>query len=416
MDSYRKFPFTVLRETGRILLVCGLSSLILLSACLGRRGPGDTSPAEILIGATLPETGPFVVNAGPFRSLLNAWAAMVNEAGGLYLADYGKRLPVRFIIYDDESNLDKVTALYKRLITEDQVHLLLGPNASPLSMPASIVAERYQTPMILTEANSDALYSRGFRWMVGVLDSGRKYSYAYLDLLKAKTDVQTIAFVADSSLHNKEVYEGTRDRAKELGFTVVFEQIVPAQTEDFKPVLEKVKALAPDAVHFAYFAQDAVKVLEQVNAVGLQPKALHITHHGGSFLAGAGAAAELITGEHNWLPGMSGTGTDEFQTLLARANLTVEEYPFTAIRMYALQALRAGLESAGSVDKEALRVALKTLDIQTISGRLTFAENGAGSMNSVPTQIQNGRYVLVWPEQFAAGPYQYPRNQEGSQP
>src|SRR5205814_1136453 len=112
MDSQSKFTFAALRVTGCVLLICGLSILIFLSACLGRR----SAPAEILIGATLPETGRFFVNAGSFRPLLNAWAARVNEAGGIYLADYGKRLPVRFIIYDDESDLGKVQALYKRLI------------------------------------------------------------------------------------------------------------------------------------------------------------------------------------------------------------------------------------------------------------------------------------------------------------
>ncbi len=145
-------------------LIIGLSILLLLSACTGP----SRAPEEILIGGTLPETGSFIGSAGPFRALMDAWAAMVNETGGLYIKEYGKRIPVRFIIYDDQSDPDKAQALYRRLITEDQVHLLIGPYSSPISMAASIVAERYQTPMILVEANSDALYSRRFKWMVGM--------------------------------------------------------------------------------------------------------------------------------------------------------------------------------------------------------------------------------------------------------
>ncbi len=229
-------------------------------------------------------------------------------------------------------------------------------------------------------------------------------------MMKAKTDAKTIAFLADSSLHTKEVYEGTRDRAEALGFTVVYEQIISAQTEDFKPILAQIKALDPDIVYFSCFETRSVTFVEQAKEVGLNPKALHLIHQGESFLRDAGAEAELVTGEYYWLPGMPGTGIDEFQALLSRAQLTVEQYPWTAIRMYALQTLRAGLEQADSLDKETLMVALKNLDIQTIGGRLTFAENGAGTMNPIPAQIQNGRYMLIWPEEVATQTYQYPRN------
>jgi branched-chain amino acid transport system substrate-binding protein len=390
-----------------ITLLLVLTSLVWSGGC----GPGAKAPEVILIGATLPETGPFIGAAGPFRALMDTWAEMVNEDGGLYVQEYGKKIPIRFVIYDDESDRDKVQELYERLITEDKVHLLIGPYSSPITMDASTIAEKHQAPMICVEANSDAIYSRGFKWIVGVLDTGRKWSYAYLDMMEAKTDAQTIAFVVEDNLHAKEVYEGAVTRAPELGFTVVFEEIFSTGTEDFGPIIAKLKEVNADIVYVSSFEPTAVVFAKQTTAAGLNPKALHIIHHGGHLLSELGKDIELVTGEHYWMPGVGGEGTDEFEELLERSGLKVEEYPWTAIRMPALQVLRAAIENAESLDPEKLMQALKEVDVMTVGGRLTFADNGAGSMNPFPTQIQNGQYITVWPEKTAAGEYLYPRHE-----
>lgn len=373
-------------------------------------GRSARAPEVILIGATLPETGPYTGAAGPFRAFMNTWAELINQDGGLYVQEYGKRIPIRFVIYDDESDRKKAQQLYEKLITEDNVHLLLGPYASPITMGASAVAERHQVPMICVEANSDAIYSRGFKWIAGVLDTGRKWSYAYLDMMKAKTDARTIAFVVEDNLHAKEVYEGAAARATALGFTVVAEEILATETEDFGSTIARLQEVNPDIVFVSSIESIAVGFPQQAKAAGLDPKALHVIHHGGYFLNALGADAELVTGEHYWMPGMTGEGTDEFEELLERSGLTVEEYPWTAIRMYAFQALRAAIEQADNLDGEKIMEALKELDIVTIGGRLIFADNGAGSMNPIPTQIQNGQYVAIWPEKIATGEYLYPRH------
>ncbi|MEM4297379.1 MAG: hypothetical protein QW815_03305, partial [Nitrososphaerota archaeon] len=72
-------------------------------------------PRTIIIGATLPKTGPFSPIAGPFEKLYLAWQDMVNERGGLYVKEYGMRLPVKVIIYDDESKGETAARLYEKL-------------------------------------------------------------------------------------------------------------------------------------------------------------------------------------------------------------------------------------------------------------------------------------------------------------
>ncbi len=40
--------------------------------------------------------------AGTFDRLCYSWAKMVNAKGGLYVKAYDKKLPVKFLIYDDK--------------------------------------------------------------------------------------------------------------------------------------------------------------------------------------------------------------------------------------------------------------------------------------------------------------------------
>jgi hypothetical protein len=53
---------------------------------------------------------------------------------------------------------------------------------------------------------------------------------------------------------------------------------------------------------------------------------------------------------------------------------------------------------------------LKGLDIITIGGRLRFdPKTGQGTLNPFPTQIQDGKYVTLWPKEVATGSHIYPR-------
>ena len=155
----------------------------------------ETPPRTILIGATVPKTGPFSPIAGPFEKLYIAWQDMVNERGGLYVKEYGRRLPVKVIIYDDESRGETAARLYEKLITEDKVDILLGPYSTPVTLPVMDVVAKYGTPIVTTQAGSPPLYNRGLKNVFSAIDLISTWSYAYFEMIKAEGKARTIAFV-----------------------------------------------------------------------------------------------------------------------------------------------------------------------------------------------------------------------------
>ncbi len=81
----------------------GLFSLISLFLTVSLVS-AQVPPKEILIGGTISLTGRFATIVGPFQKFLDNYASLVNERGGVSVKEFNKKLPIRFIIYDDKSD------------------------------------------------------------------------------------------------------------------------------------------------------------------------------------------------------------------------------------------------------------------------------------------------------------------------
>ena len=396
--------------------------LVAVALALGLAREASTqakAPDAILVGATLAVTGPFSAEVGVFKKMMENWAEMVNAKGGIMLKEYGKKLSLKFIIYDDTSAGPASQRLYEKLVTEDKAHLLLGPYSSPITAAASTVPEKHKIPFIALEANATPIFTRGFEWMVGVIDDGPKWSFNYFDMLAQEGKAKTIAFLIEDTPHPKEVGSGSMPKAREIGLKVVVEEYFPVATQDFTPIIAKIKAADPDIIYVAAFPARSLTFFKQAIEQGVNPREFHVIHHGAAFREPAGKAANLVTGENYWMPGVKGgPNVAEFEELLTKTGIKVEDFPWASIHFFGFEALRAALEKAGTLEPAKVMAALRGLDIQTISGQLRFYKKGEnrnpntawqGTLNPFPTQIQDGKYVTLWPPRYATGKHIYPR-------
>ena len=74
------------------------------------------------------------------------WLKGINETGGLEVG--GKKYPVELVIEDNESKAESAVKAQTKMITEDEVVAIVGPQASSQAIPAGGVAQNYKTPMI----------------------------------------------------------------------------------------------------------------------------------------------------------------------------------------------------------------------------------------------------------------------------
>lgn len=359
----------------------------------------------VRIGVTVSETGHFATEVGPFRKLIEAWAVDVNRQGGLALGEQRRPLEVR--VYDDRSDEATALRMYERLATVDGVDLLLGPYSSPLTFASSAASENHRIPLVAICANSPKIYSRGMEWIVCVIDEASRYTYRYWEMVKALGQARSVAFVVEDTLHPKGVAEGARALAQNAGIEVIAQHVAPRDQRDFTSIVISLKARDPDIVFVSANVPFAVQFLSQAREMDLRPREFHVIHHGGIFRRSLGAAAELVTGQSYWTPGMAGGRGARFLRILEAAGVSAEDYPWAPAYMMAFEAVEAAFQQAQGTASETLMRALKALEVETIGGRLRFQPNGVGSINTYPSQIQDGRYRIVWPMEMATGSYIY---------
>lgn len=369
-----------------------------------------TPPREIVIGGTVAATGRFEGLCKPFMSFYKNWAEAINKRGGVYVEEYATRLPVRIIIYDDKSDIATAVKHYERLITVDKVDVLIGPFSSFLTIPVVSVVEKYGVPMVLTSANDRKIYEGEPEWIVGVLDFALKWSREYFTLLKEEGKAKTIAFIIEDIAHSKDVAEGSIKYAEDIGLKVLYKELIPKDVRDFTSTILEVKAIDPDIVYLsALIPPFTIAFMKQAVELGLNPREFHLAHVIKPVADALGVHINYVTTEFYWHPVIRRQGSKLFAELLEKTGITIDEYMDIANHMTAFQVIVAGIERAGTLDKAALNKAYHELHVMTVEGEVFFRQFGVGTANPFAVQVQDGKYIIIYPPHIATGKYVYPR-------
>lgn len=374
-------------------------------------------PAAVKVGATLAVTGPLSPDWGPrILDFMRAWEKQVNAQGGVFVKEFNAKLPLQFVIYDDESNPDKSAELYEKLAAVDKVHLFMGPASSPVTLRATTVAERLKIPMVTVEANSPVVFSRGFQWIVGVDRPAYYWSEHYFALLKDLRDkgkmiYKTIAFLIEDNPHTKDVAQGAQDYAQKTGFQTVAAETVPFRTKDFSAAIARFKGANPDIVYVAAWPFTSVPFYKQAHELGLKAKEMHTIHLLEDWARDVGSPlAEGVTGESH----LALKALPEGLAAVLKEMKIDDPYAFkpitTPIRYLGMEAVRRGVEAAGTLDREKLMASLRTLQFDMPWGPSKFnfnvqlagrTLNGVGEKYLFAAQIQGGQIRVIAPARFA---------------
>ena len=121
-------------------IVCCLVVGLFLFAC------GPKAPTTIKIGINAPITGDIPKVGEGTKYAAQMWLEDINAAGGLEVG--GKKYKVELVIEDNEAKAESAVKANTKMITEDEVLVIVGPQSSKQAVPAGEVANKYNTPMI----------------------------------------------------------------------------------------------------------------------------------------------------------------------------------------------------------------------------------------------------------------------------
>ncbi|NOY99019.1 MAG: amino acid ABC transporter substrate-binding protein [Chloroflexi bacterium] len=342
--------------------------------------PAEPAAVEktVVVGFTASLTGKYEVSSTRQTNGLKLWMDQVNAAGGVKLAD-GTVITFESKFYDDESSTDRVQELYTKLATEDNADFLISPYSSGLTAAAAVIAEQYGKVMITTGAASDSVYKQGYTLVYQAYTPSSRYLTGAVDALaNADPDAKKIAIVYENAKFSTGVVEAMKAYAESKGYEIVLFEGYDKDTTDFNPIINKVANAQPDAVMGGGHFQDGsafAKQLYEKNIESIKFVALLVAPPEPTF-AELGDAAVGVVGPSQWEPLAAytpdfGPTSVEFEDAYKAAYGEEPSY-HSAGGYVAGLILQKAIETAGSLDTDALIAALDAMDMTTFYGDIQF--------------------------------------------
>ncbi|WP_157463175.1 ABC transporter substrate-binding protein [Caldisphaera lagunensis] len=415
-----------------IAIIIVVIVIIIVGAVVGgyyaTRKPTTTStvsaPPYILIGTLYASTGSFATSSMSQYEGLQTWAKWVNESGGIYVKEYGKKIPVKIVAYDDLSSTSTAQSDYQQLLNVNHVNILVADFGSVLTAPA----------VSLTNASHILLWDvtgSSYAFFVNnpyIIDTSIPVSGAWVSVIAEFLHSLNISKVA--VLYASNDFNAYQDYLlgtyfKQYGITPILNESYPTSTSDFSSYIATLESLKPQAVIEFGYPTDDIPFLNQL-ASSKASFPLIYTNYPGLQLP------NLVSGVGG---NMNGTFTGAFPPIVEYkvnygpnltqfASLFESTYPGVPINYNVLAGFNAGLiiqaaiQDAGTFTNQ---TALKQAVLNDISGKIVtltgpfeITQNGE-QLGETPAIAQIWIYpnmttklTIVWPSNLANGTAVYP--------
>jgi len=355
--------------------------LVLCSIVLVPSGWCKKNPIKIGINAPITGDIPKVGEGTKFAARM--WLEDIEAAGGLIIG--GKIYPVELVIEDNESKAESAVKANTKMITDDEVLVIVGPQASKQAVPAGEVANNYKTPMITPwSTNPDSTEDRPYVFRGCFLDPFQGPVLA--NFITEEFGFKKAAVLYDvASDYPKGLAEFFKQAWEDLhgkGSVVAFESFT-TRDADFSSQLTKIIRSGAEVLFTPQYYNEVALIVQQAHELGWNKPIV------GSDSWGSAETVELCGKECYGL---------FFSTHYAAASATgatrafIERYKkkygyvpddVAALTWDALRIVQEAIRSCGKItghvktDRRCVRDAMaKIKQFDGITGKMTFTEDG----------------------------------------
>jgi len=324
----------------------------------------------------------------------------INAKGGVL----GKKVELDF--YDDQSKPDQAVQGVSKLVDQDHVAMLLGSYSSENTKAIINPVTTHQIPLLIPTATADNVMDSKSPWVFRICAGAAAYAKTWIDFLKKNGDPKTMVIVYEKTNFGQANMQAMKTAATAAGINVLATEEYEAKAPDYKAVLRRVKDKNPDVIYFCSYLLDATTLMRQSQEVDLNPR--YYTAAGTGFSAaefptakGAGKNAEYTLSVSQWLPEAPWPHAKEFDAEYFKRTNTHPQYHAMQAYQSLMTAVQA-IANAKSLEAAKIRDALKNIDLKTSAfGPVKFDANGQNQHPVLITQIQGGKYRVVFPADVA---------------
>ncbi len=394
----------------RLVILPAILMFFFLAAagCTERKTPeGSTS---VNVGILFPMTGDMGDKGLDCARGIDLAIEEINASGGI--ASLGRaRL---MVVYGDTCGRPETGVKEaERLIREKNAVALIGTYQSSVTKPATQLAERLETPFIVSISIADIITERGFRYTFRVQPKAQYYGRDQVQFLKdlkelAGYPVKRVALLHENTDFGTASALAQKKALHDYGLDLAIEVSYVAEgITDLTKEVARVLAAKPDAIIETTYLHDSILIRKALRKAGSRIPLVDT--------AGGTVSPEYVRELGDLAEGtLTSSEFSKFTETGRELNNRFRKrfgFDITGDSAYAYQAvwvLKDALERAASPDRKRLREALAETSLPKgphmvlPSERIHFDASGQNeSARLFIVQIQRGELVPVWPREYA---------------
>ncbi|MEW6658140.1 MAG: ABC transporter substrate-binding protein [Thermodesulfobacteriota bacterium] len=354
-------------------------------------GCGSKEENVIRVGVNAELTGSKPTVGDSCKKAAELLAAQVNQAGGIQVGE--KKYPLKLFVEDNEDKAESAAAAAQKLISQNTVLAIIGPNASGNAIPAARICEDAGVIMITPwSTNPKTTEGKKFVFRACFIDDfqGQVMAKFARDNLKA----QTAAVLYDvASEYNKGIAEFFKKFFEAAGGKVVAFESYTKDDKDFSSQLTTIKAANPDVLFLPNYYNEVPLQAQQARRLGLTCPFIGSDSWGSEELLNLGA--KDLEGSYFSTHYAPDIATPKAQKFIQEYEAKYGKKPddVAALTYDAGQMLGAAINQAGSLDRQKVREALASIqELDGVTGKMKFTGNGDPTKSAVILQIKDGKF------------------------
>jgi branched-chain amino acid transport system substrate-binding protein len=374
--------------------------MVLLIVCaLFAGGCSKDDASQIKIGLIAELTGDIPAVGASCKNAAEMAVAEVNAAGGIQLGD--KKFKIKLIIEDNAGKADQSASAAQKLITQNKVVAIVGPNASRYALPAAEIAESGKVALITpwSTAPKATLDSR--------TNASKKYVFraCFIDPFQggvvAKFTLDNLKFRKAAVLYdvaseyNKGIAEIFKTVFEQNGGKIVAFETYTTNDKDFSSQLTKIRQAAPEIIFLPNYYSEVPLQIQQAKRLGIAAPFIGADAWGSEeLLKLCGSDCEGYYFSTHYAADAAGEATRKFiADYRSRYSATPDDVAALTYDSFGL--LKQALATAGKNDRQAVRDALARIPrYDGVTGTMQFREGSGDPVKSaVILKIRDGKFT-----------------------
>jgi branched-chain amino acid transport system substrate-binding protein len=360
----------------------------------------EEAPNVINVGVVAEMTGDMPAVGASCKSAAEMTVKEINNSGGFTID--GKKMLVKLFVEDNAGKADQSASAAQKLIAQNNVVAIIGPNASRYAIPASEIAESSKV-ILITPWSTNPKTTLDAR-----TNEPKKYVFraCFIDPFQGtvlakfafeQLNAQKAAILFDvASEYNKGIAEFFKAKFEEMGGKVTAYETYTTNDKDFSAQMTKIKNSAPDIIFLPNYYTEVPLQIQQAHRLGLNVPVLGSDSWG---------SPELLTLCQDDCEGFyfsthysAESATPEAKTFIEAYQKMYNKVPddVAALTYDSFGLLWTAIRNAEKSDRESIRNALSKIpEYKGVTGTMRFTEGSGDPIKScVIVQIKGGKFTF----------------------